>query len=108
MVNRQGKVAPAAILAAMSIPPEYVLSRKDNLLVGNTNIDREPDDAWKRHRHRDRSKQLAGMSLNEFSLAEEKKDDSFLNVAHTHWFIVLIKNQNLAIQPTMNAFRTKF
>ena len=108
MVNRQGKVAPAAILAAMAIPPKNVLARKNDLFVRDTDVNREPDDAGKRHRHGDRPKQLTGMSLNELSLAEEKKDDRFLNVADTHWFIVLIQDQNLDIQPTMNALRSKF
>jgi hypothetical protein len=48
------------------------------------------------------------MSLNELGLAEKKEDNSFFDVADTHWFVVLIENQNLAIQPTMNVFRSKF
>jgi len=108
MVDRQRKVAAAAILTAMTIPPENVLARKDDFLVGNSDVDGEPDDTRERHRHRNRPKQLAGMSLNELGLAKEKKDDRFLNIADTHWFIVLIEHQNLAVQPTMNAFRSKF
>jgi hypothetical protein len=106
MVHCQGEISPAAILATMPIPPQNVLARKNDLLVGNTYVNREPNYAWEWHRHGDRSEQLAGVSLDELGLAEKEKNNGFLNVANTHWFIVLIQNQNFAVQPTMNAFRS--
>ena len=39
MIDRQRHIAAPAILAAMSITPEYVLSGKDDFLVGNVNVD---------------------------------------------------------------------
>jgi len=37
------------------------------------------------------------MSLNQLGLPEEKQNDCFLNIADTHWFVVLIKHQDFAV-----------
>ena len=44
------------------------------------------------------------MSFNKFGLTEKQKNNGLLYVANTHRFVVLIQDQDLAVQPTMNAF----
>src|SRR5258707_1169898 len=45
VVHRQREFVPAAVLTAMTIAAEDVLPRQDDLLVGNVNVDAEPDNA---------------------------------------------------------------
>ena len=43
------------------------------------------------------------MGFDKFGLAEKQENDCLLDVANTHRFVVLIQDQNLAVQPAMNA-----
>jgi hypothetical protein len=50
VINCQRHVPTAAILTTMPIAPQDILPRKHNLFKGDTNVDREANDAWERHR----------------------------------------------------------
>jgi hypothetical protein len=53
VINCQRHISPpATILTTMPIAPQNVLPRKHNLLKGDTNVDREANDAGDRHRQR--------------------------------------------------------
>lgn len=49
VIHRQHNVRLAAVLTRMAVTSQDVLSRKDDLLIRYTNVDRQPHDAGKRH-----------------------------------------------------------
>jgi len=98
MVDGQREIRATAEQAPMTVAPEDVLTRKNDLLKWNPDIEREPYDAGKRHGGRRRPNSQCLVGLDELHLPKIKKYDCFPHVDHTHGLIVLIKNQNLRIQ----------
>jgi len=59
VIDGQRNARSTAILAAVAIAAEDILSRKDHFFEGNSNIRRKPDNARKRHRDGSRMHRLA-------------------------------------------------
>jgi hypothetical protein len=66
----------------MSIAAQNVLSREDNFLEGDTDVDRETNDAWKGHRHRNGMQISTVRSFDQLSFPKKQKDDSLFYVAN--------------------------
>ena len=99
VVYRQGQIGPAAILAAVSVTPEDILSGEYDFLEGNPDVHRESDDTRERHACRDGTDPVSRMCLDELGLSQVQEDDRLLCVDDAHGLIVLIEDQNLGIQP---------
>ena len=50
VVHGEGNIRLPAVLTAVTVATQDILTRKDNFLIWNTDVDREADDARKRHR----------------------------------------------------------
>lgn len=98
VIDREGGIGAGAVLAAMTIAAENVLSRKNDFLVGDMNVHAKPHDARERHRHRDRMNLLPVMCIDEFRFAQEKEDNRLLDVANAHGLVVLIEDEHFAAQ----------
>jgi hypothetical protein len=44
---------------------------------------------------------LAVIRFDQLRFPEVEKDDGLSDIADTHWFVVLIQNQDLAAQPSI-------
>lgn len=103
VVDGQCNIRPAAILAAVSIPPQDVLARKNDLLKGDTNVDREADDAGERNCDRDRVKEFAVVGFDQLSFSQIEKDYSFFDIAYAQGLIVMVEHKHLAIHFAVGA-----
>ena len=106
MVNGEGNISSPTILASVSIPSEDVFSRQDDLLVGDPDIYRKPDNTWKRVGRRHGVNLYAFFFSNKFGFSEIQKNNGFSDIDDTHRFIILIQNQNLGIHPAKSILRT--
>ncbi len=66
----------------MTIAAQNVLPREDDFLEGDTNVDREADDAWKGHRLRNGSQIPTVGRFDQLSFPKKQKDDSLFYVAN--------------------------
>jgi len=53
VIDRQRNIASPTVLTAVAIAAKDVLARENDFLVGDTDVDREANDARERHRHGD-------------------------------------------------------
>ncbi|MBF8247443.1 MAG: hypothetical protein HW374_243 [Bacteroidetes bacterium] len=83
VVHGECDIGFAAILAPMAIATQDILTRKDDFLVWNTDVDREADDAWKRHRYGDGMERSSFTSGDQFSFAKIQENNCFLHIANT-------------------------
>ena len=97
MVHRQRHIGPAAVLASVAITAQNVLSREDNALKGNTDVERKPNDAGKRHRGRNRMEQVPVSRCDQFSFSEIKKDDCFLDVTDTERLVIVVEDEHFTV-----------
>ncbi len=96
MIHGQRNVSAAAILAFVAVAAKDVLPGEDNLFEGNADVDREANDAWKRHRYGDGSEQLSIQSCYEFGFTEIEQYDCLLDVANAEWLVVLVQHEHFA------------
>lgn len=82
----------------MSIAAKNILARKDDALVGNTNVDRKADDAREGHRGRNRVKHQAVGGCDQLSFPEVEEDNGFFDVANTERLVIVIEDEHFAIQ----------
>jgi hypothetical protein len=66
----------------MSIAAQNVFPRKDNLFEGDTNVDRETDDAWEGHRLRNGTEIPTIGRFDQLSFPKKQKDDGLFYVAN--------------------------
>ena len=105
MIDREREISSSTKLTTVAVAAENILSGEDDLLIRDADVDGESHNARKGHRHGDRAEQLAGVSFDQFCLSEKKENNGFLHVTDTHRFVVLVQDQDLTVQPAMNAFR---
>jgi len=98
MINSQWNIHAAAILAAMTIAPKDVLPRQHNLFEGNSDVDREANDAWKRHRHRNGMQEPAVSGFDQLGFPQKQKNDRFLDVADAQGLVIVIQNEHFPVQ----------
>jgi len=98
MVDRQGNVPSAAVLAAMAVATEDVLAGQDDLLVGDPDVDRQPHNARTGHRRRHGMEFPPLVRLHQFHLPQVEEDHRLPHIDDTQGFVVLIQDQNLGIQ----------
>jgi hypothetical protein len=82
MINSQRHIPAPAVLAPMSIAAQNVFPRKDDLFEGDTNVDRETDDAREGHRLRNGPQIPTIGRFDQLSFPEKQKDDSLFYVAN--------------------------
>lgn len=99
MVHRQGDVGPAAVLATVTIPPKDVLSGQDNFLERNSDVDREANNARKRHRSGDGVKELPVEGGYQFGFSKIEKNNRFLDIANTQRLVIMVQNEHFAVNP---------
>ncbi len=99
MVDGQGEIRPSAILTPVVIAAQYVLSRQNDLLVRNMDIDTQPDNARERQRSRNRVDPLVVAFLYDFRLPEIQQYDGLSDITHAHRFIVLVQHQDFRVEP---------
>ena len=99
VVYRQGEVGPAAVLAAVPVTPEDILSGENDLLEGNPDVHREADNTRKRHARGDGPDPVSRVRLDKLGLSQVQEDDRLLCVDDAHGLIALIEDQNFGIQP---------
>jgi len=97
VVDGQGQIPPATVLAPMVIPTQDVFPGEDDLLVGNADIDSEADNAGERHYGGNRADDFPVMGLYQLGFSKVKQNNGLLGIADTHRLIVLVQNQNLAV-----------
>ncbi len=97
MVHRQRYIGPAAVLASVAIAAQNILSREDDAFEGNTDVERKPNDAGKRHRGRNRMEQVPVSRCDQFSFSEIKKDDCFLDVTDTEWLVIVVEDEHFTV-----------
>ncbi len=102
MIHRESDVRTSAILTTVAIASQNVFSGEDDLFERHTDVDREADDAWKRHRQRNGMKKLSIQSGNQFGFAQIKEDDCFLNIADAQWLVVMVQNEYFAVHPKLS------
>ncbi len=97
MIYRQGDISTTTILASMSISAQDVLTRQNDLLEGDTNVDREANDAWKWHRHRNGMQRPTVRGFDQLSFPEKQKDDSLFYVADAQGLVIVIQNEHFTV-----------
>jgi hypothetical protein len=105
MIDGQRNARRTAILAAMTIAPQDILSRKNDLLEWHPNIRRKPDDARKRHRNRSRAHRPARHAGHEFRFFKIKQNDRFFDIRDRKRLIIAVQNQDFPAELRMS--RTK-
>lgn len=100
VVDGQRHITPAAVLAPVTVSTKNVLAGKNDFLIGDLDIDAEPDDAWKRHAHGNGTHTLTLMCLDEFRFPKVQQHDRFLHIANRHRLIILIEDEHLAVEGT--------
>jgi len=103
VIDSEACVGAAAVLAAVAVTAQDVLTGEDNFLVGDLDIDTEADDAGEGHSHGDRMKLFPIVLFDKLSLSKVQKNDRFLDVTHTHRLIVLIEDEDLIAQLTIRS-----
>jgi hypothetical protein len=98
MIERQGDVCPATILAPVAVPAEDVLAGKNDVLEGDPDVHGEPDDAREGHAHGNGTDLQTRMRLNQFRFAQVEKNDRFLRINEAHRLVVLIQYQNFGVE----------
>ena len=82
----------------MTIAPENVLPRQNDLLIRDMNINTKADNTRERHAHRNRSNLLSIVGFDEFCFSKVEEYNCFLNVAHAHRLVVLIEDEHFAAE----------
>ena len=100
MIDRERQISPSAVLTAVTVAAQHVFPRKDDLLVGDTDIEAKAHNAWKRDGHGDRVEQFSLLRFDQLRLSEKEQHNRFSDIAHTHRFIVLVQDQHFAIEST--------
>lgn len=108
VVNRQRNVPAAAVLAPVTVSAENILARENYPFVRDADVDTETYDTRKRHRRRDRMKEKAVGSCDQFSFPEVEKDDCFLDVANTERLVVVIEDEHFSIQLPVRHYHMRF
>ena len=98
MIHRQRDICSPAILTTMTIPAKNVLPGEDDFLEWDTNVDREANDAWERHRHRNGMQEPAVRCFDQLGFPQEQKNDSFLDVADAQGLVIVIQNEHFPVQ----------
>lgn len=82
----------------MTIAPKDILPRKHNLFEGNTDVDREANDARERHRHRNGMQEPAVSGFDQLGFPQKQKNDSFLDVTDAQGLVIVIQNEHFPVQ----------
>lgn len=99
MIDCQGDIGPAAVLTAVAIAAENILTGENDLLEGDSDIDGKTNDAWKGHRHRHRMEQSTVESSDQLGFSQIQKDNRFFDIADTEGLVIVIENENLTVNP---------
>lgn len=99
MVHRQRYVRPAAVLAAMAVSPEDVLSRQDDFFERNADVDRKANDAGKRHRSGDGVKELPVEGGYQFGFSKIEQNNRFFDIANAQGLVVMVQDEHFAVNP---------
>ena len=108
VIDGERIICLATILAAMIVTSKNILSGKDDLLVGNADVDRKTNNARERHSCRYRSKKLPFVSLYKLCFSEPKKDDGLLDVAHAQRLVVMIEDEHFSAELAVGANCSNF
>ena len=103
VIDGKACVGAAAVLTAVTVAAQDVLTGEDNFLVGDLNIDTEADDAGEGHSHGDRMKFFPIVLFDKLSLSKVQKYNRFLDIAHTHRLVILIEDEDLTAQLTIRS-----
>jgi hypothetical protein len=98
VIHGEAGVGSAAVLTAVTVAAQDVLTGENNFLVGDLDVDTEADDAGKRHSHGDRMKFFPIVLFDKLGLSKIQKNDRFLDITHTHRLVVLIEDEDLAAE----------
>ena len=98
MIHGQWNVDPTAILASVPIASKDILPGKHYLFEGNTDVDREANDARERHRHRNGMQEPAVSGFDQLGLPQKQKNNSFLDVANAQGLVIVIQNEHFPVQ----------
>jgi hypothetical protein len=90
VVNGEGHIGAATVLASVTIPPQDVLSGKDDFLEGNSDIDGKANNAREWHRSRHRMKELAVNRGYELCFSQIQKNDRLFYVTNAERLVVVV------------------
>jgi hypothetical protein len=98
MINGKRKIPPAAELAPVSITSKNILPRENNILIGNLDVDSQPQYTRKRH--------ITGDTVNPFSierfkhlcLTEEQENHCLPSTDHANGLVILVQNKHFCVQ----------
>jgi len=88
----------------MSVATENILSGKNDLLVGDPNVDREADDAWERHRQRHGVQEPSIGGFDQLSFPKKQKDNSLFDVAYAQGLVVVIQYEHFPVHFTVGTY----
>ena len=97
VVHGQRDFGFPAVLTTVTITTQDVFARKDDFLVWNTDVNREADDAWKRHRYGHRVERFSFTGGNQFGLAQIQENNCLLYITDTQGLIVMIQDEHLTV-----------
>jgi hypothetical protein len=93
MIYGQRNACRTAILAAVTISPQDILTRKNYLLKRHPNIRRKPNDARKRHRNRSGMHRFARHAGHEFRFIQIEQNDRFFDTGNGKRLVIAIQNE---------------
>ena len=97
MIDGEGQIGSAAVLAFVIVTAEDVLPGQNNLLVWHPDVDAKSDNARKRHGHGNRVYSQCIVRFDQLCLPQIQQHNSFPDIDNTHRLVILIKDQHLRI-----------